>query len=151
VIWGGGEASVIASKLALPNLLVILAPARCVPSDWNNRRCDQDNGLRTLVNAGVNVGLANLEFSFVRNLRWEAGMTTELGGFSNFQALSTITKNIGDFFDIDYNNSGKKGIGYIQTGTQANFVVFSGDPLSLKSSVEAVAVRSIVSCSPQQK
>lgn len=31
------------SKLAQNNVSVILAPARCVPDNWNTRRCREDN------------------------------------------------------------------------------------------------------------
>jgi imidazolonepropionase-like amidohydrolase len=40
--------------------------------------------------------------------------------------------------------------GTIQVGNPANFVAWSGNPLSLQSTVELVVIKGSVGCKPQQ-
>ena len=122
---------------------VILSPPRCVPGNWDALRCDQDNAARILVNAGVKLGLANSEFSYITNLRWEAAMIMELSGLSYQQALATVTSNVASFFGLD-----AFGVGKIEAGQPANFVIYDGDPMTLDSRVLAVAIKNSVTCGP---
>jgi imidazolonepropionase-like amidohydrolase len=107
-------------------------------------RCDQENGLRKLVNAGVRIGLSNAEFSSGRNLRWEAGMVRELGGLSYQAALATVTSNLASFFGLH------DVAGRIAENRPANFVVYDGDVLSLDSHILGVALKNEFTCKPQQ-
>lgn len=50
IFVGGAESHVIADRLAAEKASVILSPPRCVPKNWETRRCDRDNGNRVKLN-----------------------------------------------------------------------------------------------------
>jgi len=143
IIVGGAEAWVVADRLAEAHVPVILAPARCISWDtFEQRRC-KENGLRELGQRNVKVGIATADPDNARNLRWEAGMTKEIG-FAQEEALALITKNVADIFGLG------KGIGTIEVDTKANFAVFDGNPLEFMSKPMLVAVGSRIDCYPLQ-
>jgi len=142
VINGGAEAHRIADKLALENVSVILNPARQPPNSFESWNSNDQSAL-ILTRAGVKVGLSVTLNDAVRTLRWEAGMVVA-EGLAFEDVLPMVTKNIAEMYKI--NNS----VGSIQIGTQSNFVVFSADPLSLKSDVLLVAVGNYVACTPPE-
>jgi len=143
---GGAEASLVASKIAGINASVVLSPIRSFPIKFETQR---SRGLLTpsdLYSAGVqNVAIAIEEPDLVRDLRWEAGMARQIGGLSTYQAISSITKNVAQAFNLL-----GTGLGTIQPGYTANFVVFLGDPLAIESTVGIIALGENVECRPVQ-
>ena len=159
VIYGGAEAHMVADELADAGAVVVLAPPRCVPfQTWDGLACTDDGAMR-LAEAGVRVVLAVDDEGLVRNLRWEAGMIRErarkvaakygasaAGGLdSTAGALATVTSNVAAAFDL-----AASGVGSIRIGQQANFNVFSGDPLDFTGSLIVAAVGREIDCNPQQ-
>lgn len=141
VILGGAEAHAIATTLSSENVAVILNP-RVPPHTFETWEA-VENAAVILSNAGVKVAMGIQDIGNVRNLRWEAGFAVQ-EGMDYLTALSTITKFPAQIFGLE-------GIvGSIQVGQKANFVGYSGDPLTVESHVEFVALGTQVQCQPQQ-
>jgi len=143
IIVGGAEAHVIANKLANPSVSVILK-SRVPPDDFDTQR-SSDSAIKTLVTAGVKVGLAVDDTDNVRNLRWEAGFAVE-AGLSFVQALAAITSNVADLFGIN-----SDGTGRIFKNFPANFLAYDGNPFTLQSKLQLNAMGSNVACQPKQR
>mmetsp|Transcript_34947 Transcript_34947/g.87948 ORF Transcript_34947/g.87948 Transcript_34947/m.87948 type:complete len:516 (+) Transcript_34947:1-1548(+) len=143
VIVGGAEAHVVRARLAREKVDVVLSPPRCLPNTFPTRRCRAD-GARRLVDAGVRVGLAYGDVDNVRNLRWEAGLAMRWGGLTYQEALASVTCTIADAHRLD------EGFGRVILGRKALFAAFDGDPLSLGSHTQLVAVGKRVRCRPHQ-
>lgn len=79
-----------------------------------------------LEDAGVNVGMTDLEATYIRNIRWEAGRATTYSASRN-TALKSFTKNIAKAYHLYHS-----GLGQIKEGTNANFVAYNGDPLNFQ-------------------
>jgi imidazolonepropionase-like amidohydrolase len=147
IILGGAEAVTVAGLLAQNNVSVILSPPRIPPmstfSTWNAVR----KTASLLYASGVNVGIAVANADQVRDLRWEAGIQQAdetIPAFDKIQAIASITKNIAQFFRL------KEGTGTITIGSRANFVAFTGEPLTFASDIALVAVGQTVTCNPTQ-
>jgi imidazolonepropionase-like amidohydrolase len=96
-----------------------------------------------LHNAGVNVILSIGDSGSMRNQRFEAGWMIEYG-ITWSAALATITSNPAAAYGLPL------PAGRILTGYQANLVVYNGDPLSLQSHTQLVALATHVQCRPLQ-
>jgi len=150
VIVGGAEAHLIADDLADENVSVILGPAKCIPIEWETRRClpgpplAHHTGLDILYKAGVNVGITSKDSSWTRNLIWDAGWNVARGQVKPKDAIAMVTWNIAKAFNVD--------IGKIKLNSSADFVVYDGDFSSLDSRVMLVAggTRRGVVCYPTQ-
>jgi len=148
IIFGGAEAWKVADVISATQTAVVMAPPRTNSQvtfeAWDTR----DDALAILIEAGVKVGvgLYSDEPSQTRNLRWEIGWVVARNlGVTWYDGMKAITKNIGDIFGIT-----DQTVGRIEIGQPANLVMFNGDPLSLESSVQIVAVGTFVDCSPTQ-
>jgi len=141
VILGGAEAHAVASTLSNENVAVILNPR--VPPHTFETWESVENSAVILSNAGVKVAMGIQDIGNVRNLRWEAGFAVQ-EGMDYMTALSTITKFPAQIFGLE------GVVGSIQVGQKANFVGYSGDPLTVESHVEFVALGTQVQCQPQQ-
>jgi len=140
-IVGGAEAYLIAPMLAAEGVSVILAPYTIPPSTFETWRASLQSA-QILYQNGVHLGIGIFDPGLARRLRWEAG--TAVGhGLPWYAGLKSISRNIADMLNIN-----GFGTGSIREGTPANFVGFSGDPLSLDSTVQFVAVSSEVDCQP---
>jgi len=145
VIVGGAEAAVLAPQLAAAGVPVVLSPSQAFPAAFETQR-SLDSDPATLIRAGVTLAIAQPNDAFVRNLRWDAGFVLANGGFSvhYYQALATVTSNVAKIFGLPH------GVGTISDNTQANFVLYDGDPLTIGSKIVLVALGGYVSCQPQQ-
>jgi len=143
VIIGGAEAHILAAQLGAANVSVVLAPARAHPLTFESWRADTHSAT-ILRAANVSVALAELDPSWPRNLRWEAGYAVS-EGLGYMDALAAITKIPAQMFGL-YSS----GVGSVINGQKANFVAFTGDPLSLESNVALVVLGGYVDCTPQQ-
>jgi len=141
VINGGAEAHIIATKLAAENVNVILNPVRQPPNGFETWNVDDQSAMK-LASAGVKVGLSVFKNDDVRNLRWEAGMVMS-GGLTFEETLPLVTRNTAEMFKLG------NLVGSIIVNARANFVVYTGNPFSLKSNVLLVAVGNYISCEPE--
>jgi len=115
---------------------------RAVPSSFETSRTSPQV-VQLLAAAAVQVAIAEPYDGAVRELRWDAGFAADAGlPYSN--AIAAVTTNVQQILGLP------GGVGAITTNNQANFVVFSGDPLSLNSKVLGVALGSYFQCNPVQ-
>jgi len=142
-ILGGAEAHLAANKLAAAGVGVILAPLRNAPHLFETLRTSPETAPGILAAAGVPVALAQDDPAWVRNLRWEAGYSID-GGLTYLQAVASVTATVAQILNLP------AGLGTVTPGTQANFVLYNGDALSLNSQVSAVFLGTNVNCNPKQ-
>jgi len=140
IINGGAEAHLIANELAVAEVSVILNPLRRPPQNFESWNIREDSIL-ILHNAGVKVGISQIEANQVTNMRWEAAFAYTLG-LSDTEALGLISLNIAQMYNLD--------VGLIAVGKKANFVLFDGDPLSINSNVVLIGVGNTIMCRPQR-
>lgn len=145
----------------IEGLSVVLSPARCVPSQWFNRRCILggvgQSAVARLIEKGINVGVSTDQDNFARGLIWEAGwaateyfeslsITTPVPdefAVAKF-AVSLATWNIAKAFKLTSNR------GNIQIGEHANFVVYDGVPGTFDARVLLVVDTDVVESSCSQ-
>jgi imidazolonepropionase-like amidohydrolase len=147
IIVGGAEAWTIADLLAqqTPPVAVVLDDFTSIVEGgtfetWNS----VSYSAAVLRAAGVPVVLTTLDGSNARHIRWHAA--SALGeGLSYQDALSSITRTPATLF---FGASTTEGT--VQVGNAANFVAYSGDPLSFQSTVELVVIKGSVGCKPKQ-
>jgi imidazolonepropionase-like amidohydrolase len=151
-IMGGAEAHLLTTKLAAQNVSVILTPNGLQPSQhWDTMQEVEDYGLSTLLNGGVKVGIAYANVHNARNLRWLAGRMMYKTNLSMEQAIALITSNIVDILDLTTStpingNRGANmnpGLGRILLHTDANFVLFDGNPLTFEGVPRIVALGTV--------
>jgi imidazolonepropionase-like amidohydrolase len=142
VISGGAESGVVAARLSSQGVGVILSPLRRAPGVFETLRAST-NTPGVLAAAGVTVAVSMDDPAIVRNLRWEAGYAIE-GGLTYIQALESVTSTVAQLLGLP------AGTGTITQNTQANFVLYNGDPLTITSHISLVALGQFVDCNPQQ-
>jgi len=147
ILIGGAEAWMIPDVLAnqIPPVGVVLDDftinvAGGSFENWNAI----PNAASILRASNIPVAFTSLDGSGARNLRWIAATATA-EGLSYTDALSSITRTPATLF---YGQSTTEGT--IAVGNAANFVAFSGDPLSYQSTVELVVIKGNVGCQPKQ-
>ena len=136
VILGGAEAHVVARDLARTKTPVILNSLDDAPSDFDHLRATPRNAA-ILHKAGVPVVLSTLDALDFRHrahvLRLIAGNAARFG-MPRAAALRSITLEAAHTFGMSETH------GSLQKGRAANVVVWSGDPLEIKTHVVAVFV-----------
>jgi imidazolonepropionase-like amidohydrolase len=149
IIMGGAEAHVIVDKLVAQGVSVVLTPNMLQPTQsWSTMATLPDYGLQILLEKGVNVGIAYGNVHKARGLRWITGRLMEMLQLPFELALSLITTRIVEIFDLTTSTklngartkNANKGIGRIQVGTRANFVLFDGNPLTFEGAPRLVAL-----------
>jgi imidazolonepropionase-like amidohydrolase len=148
IILGGAEAHLHADRLVGRDVHVVLTP---ISEDegyymsWDTRRTSFDFGASVLAQKGVSFGIATGNSAHeVRNLRWTAGLVSAEGiGDTAFDALAAVTSKIADMYNLPF------GVGRLVVGTQANFVLFEGNPLSFEGRPKLVAVGDCLECGDQ--
>jgi imidazolonepropionase-like amidohydrolase len=135
MILGGSEGWKVASRLAAEKVPVLTGALDNIPSSFATLGSRQENaGL--LAKAGVPlviVGTAGEAFN-VRNIRQEAGNAVAYGlGWD--AALRAVTLSVAEQFGV------ADRVGSLQTGRDANVVVWSGDPFEFATIAEHVFVR----------
>lgn len=143
VVVGGAEAWLVADKLAEARVPVIVSPVRATPDSFETARARDDNAT-LLHRAGVVVGIATGSTHGARNLRWEAGFAVA-AGLPWDVAAAAISRTPAMIWGVD------RKLGGLATGGRAAFVVFDGDPLSIRSHVRAVADGPWVEVDPKQR
>jgi imidazolonepropionase-like amidohydrolase len=147
VIFGGAEAHTIANWIAQQNInvgVVLNDFLNGIQSPTFESWRDSAQSSITLSAAGIKVAFGDPDDSIVRNLRWLAAAAVAQGLPYNV-ALGAITRTPAQIFLGDSSVEGE-----ISVNSPANFVLFSGEPLSIQSSVELVVVKGMVSCKPIQ-
>jgi imidazolonepropionase-like amidohydrolase len=117
----GVEAYKIAPELAAAGV------AAAVWSDWGGFKMEAYDAtkynVRILMEAGVTVSLHSDNAQIASRMNWEAGKLLRTG-LTEEQALSTVTLNAARVLAID------DRVGSLEAGKDADFVVWSGNPLS---------------------
>jgi len=138
IIGGGAEAWMVADKLAAAHVPVLTGAMNNIPGSFATLGSNQENaGL--LRRAGVQVvitgnGPGDEETFNVRNIKQEAGNAVAYG-MNWDDALRAITLTPAEVFGV------ADRIGSLQSGRDANVVVWSGDPFEFTSVPEHVYVR----------
>ena len=129
VLVGASDAVLIADEIAANKVPVILSSIENLPSSFDSLHASLAN-MGILAKAGVNVILAPKGDSHNLNqLRFDAGIAVA-NGLPRADAFSALTANVADVFKL---NSGR-----IETGKNADIVLWSGDPLELSTKVDAM-------------
>jgi imidazolonepropionase-like amidohydrolase len=117
----GVEAYKIASELAASGV------AAAVWSDWGAFKMEAYDAtkynVRILMEAGVTVSLHSDDGQIASRMNWEAGKLLRTG-LTEEQALTTVTLNAAKVLAIH------NRVGSLEPGKDADFVVWSGNPLS---------------------
>ncbi len=132
IIHGGTEAWMVASELAEAGVPVILDPLGNEPQNFDKLGARLDNAA-LLHSAGVTIAFSADSDSphNARKLRQAAGVAVAYG--LPFDAgLAALTINPARIFSLPV------GYGSIETGTTANLVMWTGDPLEVTSLADAV-------------
>jgi imidazolonepropionase-like amidohydrolase len=138
VILGGAEAWEVAKELAASKVPVLTGAMSNIPGSFNTLGSRQENAA-ILRAAGVTVALigngGGMEDNYnVRNIRFEAGNAVAYG-LSWDDALRAVTIVPAELF-----GAGNQ-IGSLQSGREANLVIWSGDPFELSTVPEHVFIR----------
>lgn len=133
IINGGGEAWLMASKLANANIPVILDTTQNLPDDFDQLATRLDSAA-ILSKAGVKIIITGEGSSNhrVRENRLRAGMAVA-NGMAYDEALKALTLYPAQAF-------GLKGLGSIEAGNMADLVIWSQDPLEILSLPEMVFI-----------
>jgi imidazolonepropionase-like amidohydrolase len=132
VVRGGAEAWLLSDELARARVAVILDPMVYGPGSFDQIQGRADNAA-LLSAAGVPVIISTGSSHFARNLRHKAGNAVR-GGLDHETALAAITSTPAEVF-------GLVGRGHIESGSAANLVIWSGDPLELSTAPIHVLIR----------
>ena len=137
-ILGGGEAWMVADKLAAARIPVMVGAMNNIPGSFNNLNARQENaGLLRAKNANVVLisnGAGDAQSFNAGNLRYDAGNAVAYG-MTWDEALRAITLAPAEAMGIS------DRVGTIAVGKIANIVVWSGDPFEFATSPEHVFVR----------
>ena len=135
-ISGGAEAWLCADRLAAARVPVLTAAMNNIPDSFSTLNQRQENaallrkaGVQVVITGGGDVTRYN-----ARNLKYEAGNAVAYG-MSYDDALRAVTLTPAEVFGLS------DRLGSLQTGREANLVVWSGDPFEFSTQVEHVFVR----------
>ncbi len=149
VIGGGSEAWMVADELAAAKVPVLTGAMNNIPYSFAQLGSRQDNAA-LLRKAGVDVGLignaggGDEELFNVRNIRYEAGNAVAYG-MSWDDALRAITLAPAQMFGV------ADKIGSLRPGTEANVVVWSGDPFEFSTQATQVFIRGQLQTGPSRQ
>ncbi len=138
-IAGGAEAWKVASALAAAHVPVLTGALDNIPESFSTLDVRRDNAA-LLERAGVTVvlignsGTEDRSQFNVRNIRQEAG-TSVANGLPWDDALRAITAAPASLFGV----GGQ--VGTLRAGSEANVVVWSGDPFEISTRAEHIFVR----------
>lgn len=137
-ITGGAEAWLCADRLAAARVPVLTGAMNNIPDSFAMLNQRQENAA-LLRKAGVQVVIVASNGSDVtrynaRNIKYEAGNAVAYG-MSYDDALRAVTLTPAELFGLS------DRIGSLQTGREANLVVWSGDPFEFSTQAEHVFLR----------
>jgi len=135
IINGGVEAWMVARDLARARIPVIMGPAQNLPGNLDRINARRD-AATVLANAGVTIAFAGPQSQThnARNITQSAGNAVS-EGLDWDAALEAITLAPARMFGLD----GR--IGSVEAGKDADLVIWSDDPLELRSYAETVIFR----------
>jgi imidazolonepropionase-like amidohydrolase len=135
VIVGGAEAWMVAEALEAAGVPVILDAMTNLPQGFDRLNARLDSAA-LLSRAGVRFAIggdsANQNYN-ARNVTQAAGIAVA-NGLSWDEALAAITLAPARIYDLDAD------IGSIEAGKRADLVIWSGDPLELRTTAEQVFI-----------
>lgn len=133
ILASGPDSARVAQKLAQRKIPVILESVLEVPVRKDEPYDVYQTAAAELVKAGVLVaiGAGRFDPSSARNINHHAASAIG-GGLSRLSALQAVTLNPAKLFGLE------GSIGSLDPGKEASFAVWSGDPLDLRSRVEAL-------------
>ena len=138
IIGGGAEAWMLADRLAAARVPVLTGAMNNIPGGFASLGQRQENAA-LLRRAGVSVALignaggGDEEAFNVRNLKQEAGNAVAYG-MTWDDALRAVTLTPAEVFGV------ANRIGSLQSGRDANVVIWSGDPFEFTTRVERVFI-----------
>jgi imidazolonepropionase-like amidohydrolase len=132
VLLGAAEGWMVAGELAKKKIPVVVKPLTNIPS-FDGLGASLENAAR-LQRAGVVVVLSSFDTHNARNLRQEAGNAIA-NGLDREAALRAVTLDAARTWNI------ADRTGSIETGKDADLVIWTGDPFELTSSAERVFIR----------
>ena len=135
-ISGGAEAWMCADRLAAARVPVLTGAMNNIPDSFATLNQRQENAA-LLRKAGVQVvivGGGDVSRYNARNIKYEAGNAVAYG-LSYDDALRALTLTPAELFGLS------DRIGSLQTGREANVVVWSGDPFEFSTQAEHVFIR----------
>jgi imidazolonepropionase-like amidohydrolase len=149
IFSGAAEVHLILDALQNHNntVSILLSPARCIPMQWQTRRCllppqtDEYGAMHvahSLRALGIPFALAThpIEMAMARSLRFEAGWVRRLGNLSTLHALKSITTDVLEMFLPKASRYSPslildQPIKLLQLGGAPRFSVWNGNPLEL--------------------
>ena len=138
IIAGGAESWEVADKLAAANVPVVVGSMGNIPESFAALGSRQETpALLQRARAKVVLianGSGGEEVFNVRNLKYDAGVAVAYG-MSWDDALRAITLTPAEVMGV------ANRVGSLQTGRDANIVVWSGDPFEFATRVEHVFIR----------
>ena len=149
VIGGGSEAWMLADELAAAKVPVLTGAMNNIPYSFAQLGSRQDNAA-ILRKAGVEVGLignaggGDEELFNVRNIRYEAGNAVAYG-MSWDDALRAITLAPAQMFGV------ADEVGSLRPGSEANVVVWDGDPFEFATRATQVFIRGQLQTGPSRQ
>jgi imidazolonepropionase-like amidohydrolase len=132
VLFGASEGWMVADTLAARKIPVVVKPLTNIPS-FDSLGATLENAGR-LAKAGVPTALATFDTHNARNLRQEAGNAVAYG-MDPAAALRAVTLTPAELWGV------ADRIGSIETGKDADLVVWSGDPFELSTSALHVFIK----------
>lgn len=134
IIHGGGEAHLLAAKLAAKQVPVILDPTLNLPEHFESLAASA-KAAAILHKAGVRIAFSgsgsNTGSHNSRNIRQLAGNAVA-HGLPWQAALAAITLNPAAIYGMDFT------LGSLEVGKQANVVLWNGDPLEVTTAAVQV-------------
>lgn len=132
VLLGAAEGWMVAGEIAARQVPVVVKPLTNIPS-FDSLGATLENAAR-LSRAGVTIALATFDTHNSRNLRQEAGNAVAYG-MDPAAALRAVTLTPAELWGV------AERVGSLETGKDADLVVWSGDPFELSTSALHVFVK----------
>jgi imidazolonepropionase-like amidohydrolase len=132
VISGGAEAWMVADRLAEAGVPVLVNALENLPGDFDRLGARLDNAA-LLHAAGVTIAFKGMETHQARKLRQVAGNAVA-HGLPYEAGLAAMTVNPALIFELG------DGFGTLESGSRADLVLWSDDPLDVTSVAEQVIV-----------
>ena len=135
VILGGAEAWMVADQLAAAGASVVLRPTENLPSDFDRLNARLESAALLQV-AGVRISFADSRNHThnARNITQSAGNAVA-NGLPWIEGLRAITLTPAEMYGV------ADRVGSIETGKDADLVIWSDDPLELTSFPEKVFIQ----------
>lgn len=134
VLMGAAEGWMVAAEIARRGIPVVLKPLTNLPA-FDTLGATYENAAR-LAAAGVTVAISTFDTHNARNLRQEAGNAIAYG-LDRDKALEAVTLTPARLWGV------ADRLGSLETGKDADLVVWSGDPFELTTSAEHVFIRGV--------